>query len=231
MQTEIYHAERKIFRIFSLIAAAAVVIGVLVSSVPAWGAVGCSLNDPDRDVAWIFPDSTNYKAFYVNIVDMGGEPLLKKVETELGDTFHGLYENIDNPYTVYQIYKGKEKAGYIHGVNQKGQYGGIQVFLALDLNERIKQFYIQRLTSQYAGKLRAAAFRKQFIGLTLRDFNEYDVVTGKGTGLVAQIKNPAPQAEGDFRAILRATKKNLILMKELIYSRQASKYGKEAGTP
>jgi hypothetical protein len=230
VQTEIHHAERKVLCIFSLIAVAAGLIGVLVSSVPAWGAVGCSLNDPDRDVAWIFPESTNYKAFYVNIVNLGGEPLLKKVESELGDTFHGLYENIDNPYTVYEIYAGKKMVGYIHGVNQKGQYGGIQVFLALDRSERIKQFYLQRLSSQYAGKLRAPAFRKQFIGLALKDFETYDVVTGKGTGRVEQIKNPAPQAEGDFRAILRATKKNLILMRELVYSRQASSSGKVADT-
>jgi hypothetical protein len=231
MQTHMHHARRNVPRFFLLILAVAGVIGVLVSSVPAWGAVGCSLNDPDRDVAWIFPESTNYKAFYVNIVDMGGEPLLKKVENELGDTFHGLYENIDNPYTVYEIYAGKKMVGYVHGVNQKGQYGGIQVFLALDRDERIKQFYLQRLTSQYAGKLRAPAFRKQFIGLTLKDFDEYDVVSGKAKGRIAEIKNPAPQAESDFRAILRAVKKNLILMKELVYSRQASSAGKGADTP
>ncbi len=227
MQTEMHHAERNIFRIFSLVAVAAGLIGMLMSSVPAWGAVGCSLNDPDRDVAWIYPESTNYRAFYVNIVNMGGEPLLKKVEAELGDTFHGLFENIDNPYTVYAIYVGKKQVGYIHGVNQKGEYGGIQVFLALDMHERIKNFYLQRLTNQYASKLRAHSFYKQFIGLTLKDFDTYNVVTGKGTGKVMEIKNPAPGAEKDFRAILRATKKNLVLLKELVYSRQ----GKKAGTP
>lgn len=203
------------------IAAVAGLVVILLGSIPAFGAVGCSLNDPDRDVAWIYPESSGYKTFYMNIVNMGGEPLLKKIEAELGDTFHGLYETIDNPYTVYQIFVKKKKAGYIHGVNQKGQYGAIQVFLALDLNGRIKAFYIQRLTSQYARKLRAAVFGKQFIGLTLKDFDQYDVLTGKAAGRVAAIKNPAPRAESDFRAILRATKKNLILMKELVYAPQA----------
>jgi hypothetical protein len=203
------------------IAAVAGLIVILLGSASAFGAVGCSLNDPDRDVAWIYPESTGYKTFYVNIVNMGGEKLLKKIEAELGDTFHGLYETIDNPYTVYEIFVNNKKAGYIHGVNQKGQYGGIQVFLALDLNERIKAFYIQRLTSQYARKLRAPAFGKQFIGLTLKDFEQYDVVTGKGTGMVVEIKNPAPKAESDFRAILRATKKNLVLLKDLVYTWKA----------
>ena len=182
---------------------------------------GCSLNDPDRDVAWIFPESTGYKAVYLSVQQQGGEKLLATIEAELGDKFHGLYETIDNPYTIYEIYAKKKKVGYIHGVNQKGQFGGIQVFLALDLDGGIKAFYIQKMTSQYAGKLRAAAFGKQFIDLTLKDFERYDVVSGKAAGRIREIRNPAPKAEADFRAILRATKKNLILMKELVYAPQS----------
>jgi len=51
------------------------------------------------------------------------------------------------------------------------------------------------MTSQYAGKLRDAAFGKQFVGLTLKDFEQYDVATGKVSGKVNAIKNPAPEAE------------------------------------
>ena len=188
----------------------------------AWGAVGCDLNDPDRDVARLFPESTGYKTIYVSIDRKGGEPLLAKVEARLGDKFHGIYETIDVPYTLYEIYANKKKIGYIHGVNEKGQFGGIQVFLAFDLEGRITAFYIQKMTSQYAGKLRDASFGKQFIGLTLKDFEQYDVATGKATGKVEAIKNPAPQAEGDFRAALRATKKNLVLMDEFVFSQPKS---------
>lgn len=196
-------------------------IVILLSSSPAFGAVGCDLNDPDRDVAWIFPESTGYKAYYLSVQQQGGEKLLATIEAELGDKFHGLYETIDNPYTIYEIYAKKKKLGYIHGVNQKGQFGGIQVFLALDLEGRIKAFYIQKMTSQYAGKLRAAKFGGQFIGLTLKDFEQYDVTSGRAAGRIGEIKNPAPNAEADFRAVLRATKKNLVLMKELVYAPQS----------
>ena len=190
---------------------------VLGGAPSAWGAVGCDLNDPDRDVARLFPESTGYKTVYTSVVQKGGEKLLARIETRLGDKFHGLYETIDVPYTVYEIFKQKNKIGIIHGVNQKGQFGGIQVFLVLDLEGRIKGFYIQKMTSQYAGKLRDAKFGKQFVGLTLKDFEPYDVQTGKATGKVEAIKNPAPEAEADFRAALRATKKNLILMDEFGY--------------
>jgi hypothetical protein len=39
-------------------------------------------------------------------------------------------------------------------------------------------------------------------------------------GLCLLLRNPAPQAEADFRAALRATKKNLILMDEFIHMAQ-----------
>lgn len=186
----------------------------------AWAAVGCDLNDPDRDVARLFPESTGYKTFYVSIRQHGGDKLLQKIEAELGDKFHGLYETIDVPYTIYGILAGKKKIGYIHGVNQKGQFGGIQVFLALDLEGRIKAFYIQKMTSQYAAKVRSENFGNQFVGLTLKDFERYDVATGKASGKVDEIRNPAPGAESDFLAALRAAKKNLILMKEFVYTPQ-----------
>ena len=183
-----------------------------------WAAVGCDLNDPDRDVARLFPESTGYKTIYTSIQKVGGQKLLTTVETRLGDKFKGLYETIDVPYTIYEINAGKKKIGYIHGVNEKGQFGGIQVFLVLDLEGTVKGFYIQKMTSQYAGKLRDANFGKQFIGLTLKDFDHYDVASGKGSGKVENIKNPAPEAEADFRAALRAAKKNLILMDEFVFS-------------
>ncbi len=191
---------------------------VLAGYTALWAAVGCDLNDPDRDVARLFPESTGYKTVYTSILKKGGEPLLVTVETRLGDKFRGIFETIDVPYTIYEIFNNKKKIGYIHGVNQKGQFGGIQVFVVLDLEGRIKGFYIQKMTSRYAGKLRDAKFGRQFIGLTLKDFNNYDVVSGKASGKVERIKNPAPEAEADFRAALRATKKNLILMDEFVYS-------------
>ena len=39
---------------------------VLIGSGAAWAAVGCDLNDPDRDVARLFPESTGYKTIYTS---------------------------------------------------------------------------------------------------------------------------------------------------------------------
>ena len=187
-----------------------------LGSGPAWGAVGCDLNDPDRDVKRLFPGSTGFKTVSLEIQKVGGQQLLAKIQARLRDKLHGLYETIDEPYTIYVIYANKKKIGYIHGVNQKGRYGGIQVFLALDPDERIKAFYIQKMSGEYAGKFRDAEFANQFVGLTIGDFEQYDVITGKGTGKVAGITNPVPEAEIDFKFILRGTKKNLILVNEFV---------------
>ncbi|MGB7296417.1 MAG: hypothetical protein WBC70_12585 [Candidatus Aminicenantales bacterium] len=193
---------------------------------PLDAAVGCDLNDPDRDVKRLFPKSTGYKTIYVSIDQKGGESLLRRIEERLGDRFQGLYETIDVPYTMYQVFRGQELIGYIHGVNQKGRYGGIQVFLALDLEGMIRAFYFQKLTSRQAKVLREPEFGKQFVGLNLKDFYAYDILTHKATGetRVEAIKNPAPEAESDFRAALRAAKKNLILVDEFLLGNRYLKY-------
>jgi len=192
---------------------AALAAALWLAASPLLAAVGCELNDPDRDVRRLFPGSTGFKTLYVSIARQGGEPLLREIESRLGDKFQGLYETADVPYTMYQVFKGTELIGYIHGVNQKGQYGGIQVFLALDLQGTIRAFYFQKLTNQQAKLLRDPAFGSQFVGLNLADFEAYDPAAGAARpgSKVAAIRNPAPAAEADFKATLRGAKKNLIL--------------------
>ena len=181
-------------------------------------AVGCDLNDPGRDVKRLFPESTGYKTLYVSIAKRGGDALLREIEARLGDPFKGLYETIDVPYTMYEIYRGTELVGYIHGVNQKGSYGGIQVFCAFDTLGTIRAFYLQKLTSKGAKRFREESFGRQFAGMSLADFYRYDPVSGAETppGRVSAVKNPAPEAAADFAAMLRATKKNLVLVDEFL---------------
>ena len=199
-------------------AIAVLALGLALAAPALHAAVGCDLNDPDRDVKRLFPGSTGYKTLYVSISKKGGDDLLKKIEARLGDPFTGLFETADVPYTMYQVFKGPDLIGFIHGVNQKGTYGGLQVFLALDLKGVIRAFYFQKLTSRAGKAFRDPAFGSQFVGLSLEDFYKYDVVSGREQppGPISRIKNPDPAAEKDFRAALRATKKNLILVDEFL---------------
>ena len=198
------------------------ILFLLVLVTPLTAAVSCALNDPASDVARLFPESKSFKTTGFSFSFPGGEPLLKKVEARLGG-FSALYAPLDVPYTLYECYKGTEKIGYVHGVNQKGQFGVLEVFLSLDMDGRIKAFYIQRIAGQWANKFTSAKFGKQFIGLTLMDFARYDIINGKGSGKIAAIVNPAPEAVTDFFGLLRAVNKNLILMDEFFYSAEKTK--------
>ena len=173
-----------------------------------YAAVGCSLNDPDRDVKRIFPASSGYKTTFISIKEKGGEALKKEIEQKLGDILEPVYEGIDVPYSFYTILKGKDIIGYIHGVNQKAKYGGIQVIIATDTTGKIIDFYYQKMSSPEASKFMDTKFTSRFKGLTLEDFIKGNL----------SISDPSKNSAEDFQATLRGIKKNLILLDTLLLS-------------
>ncbi len=182
---------------------------VLISlfALPSFGAVGCTLNDPDRDVKRIFPQSTGYTTSFITIEERGGEALKLKIEERLGEKLDSVYEGLDVPYAYYTILKGKEAIGRIHGINQKGTYGGMQIILATDLDGKIVDFYYQKILSPESRKFRDKSFISQFLGLTLEDFYK-DAQSG--------IKDPTEKNNEDFISTLRGVKKNLILLDQFM---------------
>jgi len=192
----------------------------------AFAAVGCSLNDPDRDVKRIFPTSSGYRTTFVTIKELGGDLLGQEIENKLGDKFDNVYESLDVPYAYYTILKEKDVIGYIHGVNQKGKYGALQLVIATDLEGKITEFYYQRISSTESSKFQDKNFSNQFKGLVLKDFLEFDVL-GKNLEKkrVASISDPSKNSSVDFKATLRGIKKNLILLDEFL-SREKNNGGK-----
>jgi hypothetical protein len=208
---------------------ALVVAGLLVLPSVLAAAVGCSLTDPDRDIKRIFPQSTGYKTSFVTLKEKnqeqggggggqeGVDKILKAVEAKLGDKLDPVYEDVDVPYAFYTVLKGKEIIGLVHGVNQKGMYGGMQLVLATDLAGKIVDFYYQKISSPEASKFRDKAFTQQFRGLTLDDFLLHDGQVKKegARDRVAEIKDPSAKNHQDFLNTLRGIKKNLILLELL----------------
>jgi len=171
----------------------------------AFAAVGCTLNDPDRDVKRLFPESTGYRTEFITIKETGGQELYQDVEKELGGKLDKVYETIDVPYSFYDVLKGKELIAHIHGVNQKGKYGGMQLILATDLEGKILNFYYQKMSSPEASRFMDKNFTKQFIGIGLEDFIKGNI----------DIEDPSKKSHEDFLATLRGLKKNLILLDRL----------------
>ena len=176
-------------------------------------AVGCSLNDPDRDVKRIFPKSTGYRSEFIAIAERGGQSLLKQIEAKLGDKFDPEYEAIDVPYSYYVVLTGKDVIGYVHGVNQKGMFGGMQIILATSLDGQILDMYYQKLSSPESKRFRDKSFTEQFVGLSLSDFVHHDAMQGQTcpSDKVGAIQDPSEKSHNDFKATLRGVKKNLIL--------------------
>jgi len=206
--------ENKAQRVILIILIAASVVGFGYGI--SFAAVGCELNDPDRDIQKLFPQSTGYKTDYFTIQEKGGEKLKKEVEEKLGDIFDPVYESLDVPYSYYTILKGKDVIGYVHGVNQKGIFGTLQIILATDPSGKIIGFYYQKISSPEAGKFREKVFTSQLVGLTLADFYQ----SGDPDGKVAAIKDPTEKNHEDFKATIRGTKKNLILLDTFLLNKK-----------
>ncbi len=184
-----------------------------------FGAVGCSLNDPDRDVKRIFPNSTGYKTEYISIESRGGKELADKIEMELHDVLNPKYEALSVDYSYYTILHGKEIIGRVHGVNQKGIFGGMQLILATDLDGKIINFFIQKISSPHAKRFRNKEFTKQFIGLTLADFNLFHA---KRDSKINKLTSPSEKYNDDFNNIVRGLNKNLILLKYFQFEKEIS---------
>ena len=167
------------------------ILTVLCAAGNLYAAVGCTLNDPDRDIKRLFPKATNYKT----------EPT---------------YESIDVSYAYYTVLNKRETIGYVHGVNQKGMYGGIQLILATEPNGVIMDFYYQKITSPESKKFRDEKFTEQFIDLSLADFYTRD--------LKKKIKDPSKDSTKDYLFTLRGIKKNLILQDEFKLKNKYDKY-------
>ncbi len=176
---------------------------ILCCTSSLYAAVGCTLNDPDRDIKRLFPEATNYKTEFITIKENGGEELAKEIEVKLADKLDPTYESIDVPYAYYTVLKKKQAIGYVHGVNQKGMYGGIQIILATDPNGVIIDCYYQKIISPESKKFKDKMFTKQFVGLSLADFHTKDIKK--------MIKDPSENSVDDWLATLRGIRKNLIL--------------------
>ncbi|HUT02915.1 MAG TPA: hypothetical protein VM163_03395 [bacterium] len=185
----------------------------LLQGVELHAAVGCSLNDPDRDIKRIFPKSTGYRTQFITIAERGGQPLLKQVEAKLGDKLDPVYEAIDVGYAYYMVLMGKDVIGYVHGVNEKGMFGGMQIILATNLDGQIVNMYYQKISSPESRSFRDKAFAGQFVGLSLSDFVHHDAIQegARPADKVEAIKDPSKKSRNDFLATLRGVKKNLIL--------------------
>ncbi len=203
--------------------------GGLLAATGAWGAIGCTLSNPARDLQTLFPAMTSYRE---DVLEFGklpqGRADYAALQERVGGDLDPVYEAFDTPYTLYSVFTGSERMGYVHGVNVPGRGGVIQVFLAVEPEEgTIRRMFYQRLESPGGLALRNPAVTGQFAGLSLADFYKHDyyatVDPTNEADVVGRLMPPAQlpdAARPDWEATLRGVRKNLILLDIFVLARR-----------
>lgn len=218
----------------------------LLAAPAAFGAIGCTLGNPARDLKALFPEMTSYRE---DVKELGKLPQGREgyaaLRERVGGDLDPVYEAFDTPYTLYSVFQGEAKIGYVHGVNVSGRGGVIQVFLAVDPETAaIGRMFYQRLESPGGAALRNPAATTPFAGLSLADFYKHDYFAAADpqneADQVARLVPPPGLPEAarpDWEATLRGVRKNLILLDLFAFDRRhepfyeravAAQKGKEA---
>ncbi len=192
-------------------------------------AIGCTLSNPARDLKALYPEMTSYREDVRELPKFpDGPALYEALKARVGGELDPLYEAFDTPYTLYSVFKGETRIGYVHGVNVPGRGGVIQVFVAVDpASAVISKLVFQRLESPGGAALRAKETREQFAGLSLADFYKHDYYAtadpGNAADRIAALRRPValPEvARPDWDATLRGLRKNLILLDFFAFDRR-----------
>jgi len=200
-------------------------------------AIGCTLSNPARDLKALFPEMTSYREDVKELPKLQqGRELYEALKARVGGDLDPVYEAFETPYTLYSVFKGEARIGYVHGVNVPGRGGVIQVFVSADpATAAIGTFFFQRLESPGGSALRAKETRAQFAGLSLADFYKHDYFAaaepGHASDKVARLVPPAAlpdAAKPDWDATLRGLRKNLILLDFFAFDRRHEPFHQRA---
>ncbi|NLB65001.1 MAG: hypothetical protein GX803_00825 [Lentisphaerae bacterium] len=210
---------------------------LLAMPAAAHAAIGCTLSNPARDLKALFPNMTSYREDVKEMHRLpGGAAAHDMLRARVGNDLDPVYEAADTPYTLYSVFHGDQRIGYVHGVNVPGRGGVIQIFLALDPDHAtINRMVYQRLEGPGAMALRNPAVTGQFAGLSLADFYKHDYYAAAEPGAeadrVGRLSPPpglAPEAIPDWTATIRGVRKNLILMDIFVFERRHDPFHQRA---
>jgi hypothetical protein len=159
----------------------------------------CVWRQPDADISGIF-GSGSYKTVFADITDAQKQ----KVEKRLGFAL----DADETQFKYFPVFKGKQRVGTVMTHAGKGQFGAIEVVVAVvagDSGPIIKEVRVQRDREKAKAALRGKEFLGQFSGKGLTDTFKV------GEDLKTAVKG----AEKASQAIATAARKLLIVYDEL----------------
>ena len=103
------------------------VAAVLGAPGEAEAAVGCTLNNPARDLKMFYPEMTSYREDVKEMPKFpDGKEMFAVLKARIGRDLAPVYETYNTPYSLYSVFKGEVRIGFVHGVNVPGIGGVIQ---------------------------------------------------------------------------------------------------------
>lgn len=216
-------------------------LGLLLAPYGLFGqsqVVPCQLNNPDQDTLRLFPERTNYRTEFLRTDEMGKsrqqgpQELYRELERRLGDFWDPIWETEDIPYVFYEILKGPERIGWVFGANQ-GWPGAdnAQLMVAVGLDERVKEFYYQKLPSLENALLQNSRFYAQFLGLSLQQFYIHERLNTLNIqkkalaplDMIQRIQDPTEREKEGFQKTLRGLKKILLYLDDFKFQNRIKK--------
>lgn len=159
----------------------------------------CVWRQPDADISGVF-GSGSYKTVFADITDAQKQ----KIEKRLGFPL----DADETQFKYFPVFKGKERVGTVMTHAGKGQFGAIEVVVAVvagDSGPVIEEVRIQRDREKAKAALRSKDFLGQFKGKGLTD-----------TFIVGEdIETAVEGAEKASQAVATAARKLLIVYDEL----------------
>jgi len=191
-------------------------ITLLVCAKPAHAVIGCSLNNPDADIARFFPEMQSYRVHYLSFQKQNPNGLAA-LEKELQTPLDPVFETQEIPYSLYVVEDGQEILGYVFGANNRGAHSSIQVIAILDDQLKLQEIYLQRIRSPDAKAFQSTVFLEALSKIPLKDFTGFSNCYRDKKCDKVPLQDPSEgRSQTDFLAILRGVAKLDLLRKHLL---------------
>ncbi|MBI3543068.1 MAG: hypothetical protein HY075_07330 [Deltaproteobacteria bacterium] len=183
-------------------------VGLFFVERPAFAAANCTLDFPDRDVKRLVKESTTYRVRELIPFRHGKKDLRATLSRELGEELDAEYETSDTPYTFYAVYEKIEQVALILGLNARASDGPMQIFVVYDRKGKIRDVYVQKISSKDATHFRSKYYREQYTRYTINNIpGEADIKL--------PLRSPTTDTIRDHHVFLRSVRLNMLVVKYL----------------
>jgi hypothetical protein len=121
----------------------------------------CVWRKPDQDIKKFYPGAQTYRTDLKKPTRANVAAIEKRLGTKL--------DSDETEFSFYRILRGGRQVGTVLTHLGRGQYGAIEIVVALDNNAKVTGVAIQRDRERQRAELRSDKFLDQFKGKTKND--------------------------------------------------------------